>query len=62
MYNSYLFLKNDVNYDDIAKGDLVKFRAEKIHDQNKAFFISKYNIVDDMGGKIAKSKVYKSDK
>ena len=59
MYNTYMFTKDDVLYDDLKKGDLVKFRAEKIHDCNKAFFIKKYELIQDMGGKISKSKIYR---
>ena len=61
MYNSYMFLCDDLCDNDINKGDLVKFRAENINGQNKAFFIKKYNLQDDMNGKTAKSKIYRSN-
>jgi hypothetical protein len=62
IYNSYMFTKDDVCYDTLKEGDIVKFRAEKVHDKNKAFFINKYELTDEIGGKIEKSKIYKSDK
>ena len=58
--NIYMFTNDDV-YEEIDKGDLVKFRAELVHGKPKAFFIHKYELIDDMGGKIAKSKIYKSN-
>ena len=61
LQSSYMFLKDDICYKDVNKGDLVKFRAEKIHDTNKAFFIRKYEDNKELNGKIAKSKVYKSN-
>ncbi len=60
--DSYMFTINDINNNDISVDDYVKFRAEKVHNQNRAFFVKKYNENDDLYGKITKSKIYKSNK
>ena len=60
LQNSYMFLIDDLCYNDASKGDLVKFRAEKVNDINKAFFIRKFENKKELNGKISKSKIYKS--
>ena len=40
--DSYMFLDSDVN-SKISAGDLVKFRAEKVNETNRAFFVKQYN-------------------
>lgn len=61
LQSSYMFLIDDVCDKEINKGDLVKFRAEKVNNINKAFFIRKYETNKELNGKIAKSKIYRSN-
>ena len=42
----YLFLKKDLESDEISVGDMVEFRAEKKHDTLRAYFITKRNDLD----------------
>ena len=60
--DTYMFTVDDINSNDISVNDYVKFRAEKVHNQNRAYFLKKYNENDSIYGKIIKSKVYKSNK
>ena len=39
----YLFLKKDIESDEIKIGDIVEFRAEKKHDTLRAYFVTKRN-------------------
>ena len=47
--NKYLFTIFDVNtkWDELADGDLVRFRAEQINDTNRARFVKKNNLVNE---------------
>lgn len=37
----YIFLKKDLEDEDVAVGDMVEFRAELIHNTPRAFFVIK---------------------
>ena len=53
----YLFTINDIK-EDINVGDLVKFRAENINNENKAFFINKIDENYKLNDSYIKSKIY----
>ena len=40
----FMFTLGDLKYQDVNIGDLVKFRAERIHNANRAFFINKIQL------------------
>ena len=56
----YLFQMKDA-LDTIQKGDLVKFRAEEIHNQKKAFFIKKITNSQDLTIHSMKDSIYKPE-
>ena len=46
---NYMFLLNDIGFNtlNLKEGDTVKFRAEKIQDYNRAFFVDKIILEKD---------------
>ena len=59
--NIFMFTIDDLTDDSINNGDLVKFRAEKIHDEYKAFFVSKCDMEEYINKEANKNKVYKNE-
>jgi hypothetical protein len=59
--NTYLFLVDDLIDKDIKRGDFVKFRAEKVRDEYRAFFVSRYDINKFIGTETSKTKIYKNE-
>lgn len=43
----YLFLKKDLENKDIVVGDIVEFRAEKIQNTLRAFFVTKKEKINE---------------
>lgn len=44
----FMFTFNDLKYSDIKPGDVVKFRAERVHDVNRAFFVNRIQLGYDL--------------
>ncbi len=59
--DTYLFTINDIKDDNISNGDLVKFRAEKVHDNCRAFFVKKINENFELKKNTIKSKIYRKN-
>ena len=55
----YLFIIEEKT--NFKEGDLVKFRAEKVQDTNKAYFVSKIDSKESIKFNILNSKTYYYD-
>ena len=58
--HTFMFILDDLLDKDVNRGDLVKFRAEKVNNEYRAFFISKYDMNKFNDSKNNKSKIYKN--
>ena len=54
---TYLFTLNDLK-GNVESGDLVKFRAEIVNDQNRAFFVNKIDQNYEMKDNLFRGKKY----
>ena len=56
---SYMFTTDCILDDDLNIGDFVKFRAESIHGNNRAYFINKLDLSKNLNDyRVLKSKKY----